>query len=57
VLNFKFRYFQHLTGDIQLPEEFEVDTVLLRVKSTAKGSAVVEYTLKWPSAKELRQGE
>jgi len=57
VLNFKFRYFQHLTGDIQLPEEFEVDTVLLRVKSTAKGTPVVEYTLKWPSEKELRQGE
>lgn len=57
VLNFKFRYFQHLTGDIRLPEEFAVDTVLLRVKSAAKGNPIVEYTLKWPAEKELRQGE
>jgi hypothetical protein len=57
VLNFRFRYFQHLTGNIRLPETFEVDTVLLRVKPAAKGSPVVEHTLKWPSVKKLRQGE
>lgn len=57
VLNYRFRYFQHLTGNIRLPDKFEVDTVLLRVVPFAKDSSVVEYTLEWSSVNKLRQGE
>jgi hypothetical protein len=50
-LKFRFRYFQDLAGTITLPEGFEAEKVVLRVKPEGKGKpAPVEQTFNWPGS-------
>lgn len=46
---FKFRYFQHFTGRIQLPEGFQPQRVTVRLAPRGKGQpAAVEQAMEWP---------
>jgi len=48
-LDFRFRYFQHLTGIISLPEGFRARGVVLSVKATGKNAVEpVEQSFEWP---------
>jgi len=48
-LKFRFRYFQDLAGTIILPEGFEAEKVVLKVKPDGKGKPEpVEQTFDWP---------
>jgi len=48
-LDFRFRYFQHLTGIISLPEGFQARVVVLSVKATGKSAVEpVEQSFDWP---------
>ena len=48
-LGFRFRYFQHLTGNISLPEGFRARGVVLTVKATGKNAVEpVEQSFEWP---------
>jgi Family of unknown function (DUF6776) len=48
-LDFRFRYFQHLTGIINLPEGFKARVVVLSVKATGKDAVEpVEESFEWP---------
>jgi hypothetical protein len=50
-LDFRFRYFQHLTGIISLPEGFKAREVVLSVKATGKDAVdPVEQRFEWPVA-------
>jgi hypothetical protein len=50
-LDFRFRYFQHLTGIVSLPEGFQAREVVLSVRSTAKDAPEpVEQSFEWPAA-------
>ncbi|MGB7932492.1 MAG: DUF6776 family protein [Gammaproteobacteria bacterium] len=47
-LDFRFRYFQHLTGTISLPEGFRARTVVLSVKATGKDAVEpVQKSFEW----------
>ncbi|UCC56854.1 MAG: hypothetical protein JSU75_03665 [Gammaproteobacteria bacterium] len=48
-LDFRFRYYQHLTGVIILPEGFQAQQVRLSVKATGKNAqGSVEQVFAWP---------
>lgn len=48
-LNFRFRYFQDLSGQITLPEGFEAERVILSIKAEGKGKLPpVEQAFDWP---------
>lgn len=48
-LDFRFHYFQHLTGIINLPEGFQAREVVLSVKVTGKDSVEpIEQSFEWP---------
>lgn len=48
-LNFRFRYFQDLSGQITLPEGFEAERVILSIKPEGKGKLPpVEQAFDWP---------
>jgi hypothetical protein len=48
-LDFRFRYFQHLTGIINLPEGFRARVVVLSVKPAGKDAIEpVEQRFEWP---------
>lgn len=48
-LNFRFRYFQDLSGQITLPEGFEAERVILSIKPGGKGKLPpVEQAFDWP---------
>jgi hypothetical protein len=50
-LDFRFRYFQHLTGIVRLPEGFQAREVVLLVKTTGKDALEpVEQGFDWPVA-------
>jgi Family of unknown function (DUF6776) len=50
-LDFRFRYFQHLTGIISLPEGFKAREVVLSVRATGKDAVdPVEQRFEWPVA-------
>jgi hypothetical protein len=50
-LDFRFRYFQHLTGIISLPEGFQAREVVLSVKAAGKDAVEpVEQSFDWPVA-------
>jgi Family of unknown function (DUF6776) len=50
-LDFRFRYFQHLTGIIRLPEGFKAREVVLSVRATGKDAVEpVEQSFEWPVA-------
>ena len=50
-LKFRFRYFQDLAGTIILPEGFEAEHVVLKVKPEGKGKPEpVEQTFDWPGS-------
>ena len=50
-LDFRFRYFQHLTGIINLPEGFQAREVVLSVRTTGKDVVEpVEQSFEWPVA-------
>lgn len=50
-LDFRFRYFQHLTGIISLPVGFQAREVVLSVRTTGKEALEpVEQSFVWPSA-------
>jgi hypothetical protein len=49
-LKFRFRYFQHFAGRIQLPERFQPRRVTIRLSPQGKGQPPgVEETLEWPA--------
>jgi hypothetical protein len=49
-LDFRFRYFQHLTGIISLPEGFRARVVVLSVKTTGKNAVdPLEQSFEWPA--------
>lgn len=49
-LKFRFRYFQHFAGRIQLPERFHPQRVTIRLSPRGKGQPPgVEETLEWPA--------
>lgn len=48
-LNFRFRYFQDLSGKITLPEGFEAEQVILSIKPGGKDALTpVEQAFDWP---------
>ena len=48
-LDFRFRYFQHLTGIISLPEGFQAREVVLSAKATGEDAVEpVEQSFEWP---------
>jgi hypothetical protein len=48
-LDFKFRYFQHLTGIISLPTGFQARKVILSVKPAGKDAPdPIEQSFEWP---------
>jgi hypothetical protein len=48
-LDFRFRYYQHLTGVITLPEGFRAQQVRLSVRATGKNAqGSVEQVFAWP---------
>jgi hypothetical protein len=48
-LDFKFRYFQHLTGNISLPPGFQAQKVVLSVKPAGKDAPdPIEQSFEWP---------
>ena len=50
-LDFRFRYFQHLTGIVTLPAGFQARDVVLSVVSTGKNAAKpVEQRFEWPAS-------
>ena len=50
-LKFRFRYFQHFTGVISLPEGYKPQAVILSIKATGKKAPEpVEQTFEWPAA-------
>jgi hypothetical protein len=50
-LEFRFRYFQRLTGTVILPEGFQAQEVRLTVRPTGKKApAIVEQVFTWPAS-------
>lgn len=48
-LKYKFRYFQHFSGELVLPTNFEPQRVIIRLLPRGKGQpAGIETTLDWP---------
>lgn len=48
-IKFKFRYFQKFDGQIDLPEGFIPDRIVVRVKPSARSKLkAIEQTFKWP---------
>lgn len=49
-LKFRFRYFQHFAGRIQLPERFRPQRVTIRLSPRGKGQPPgVKETMQWPA--------
>jgi len=49
-LKYKFRYFQHFSGGLVLPENFEPQAVTIRLLPRGKGQpAGIETTVDWPA--------
>ena len=49
-LKFRFRYFQHFAGRIQLPDRFQPRRVTIRLSPRGKGQPPgVEQTVEWPA--------
>lgn len=44
-----FRYFQHLTGEIYLPENFEADRLRARVYLSGSSTPLIDEQVEWPS--------
>lgn len=49
-INFKFKYFQDIEGQIQLPEGFEPQWIKVNVTSWGRNAETVEQTYPWPKA-------
>lgn len=50
-LKFRFRYYQHLTGTVILPEGFKAQEVRLTIRPTGKKAPdIVEQIIKWPAS-------
>lgn len=49
-LNFRFRYFQNLEGNVTLPKDFEPDEIEISVKPTSKGVDPIEVRVSWAKA-------
>ena len=50
-LEFRFRYYQHLTGTVILPEGFQAQEVRLTVRATGKKAPdIVEQVIEWPAS-------
>lgn len=48
-LEFRFRYYQHLTGTVTLPEGFHAQEVRLTVRAKGKKAPdIVEQVIEWP---------
>jgi len=45
-----FRYFQHLTGEIFLPEEFEAEQLRARVYLSGSSTPLIDEQVDWPSS-------
>jgi len=45
--NFRFRYFQSLEGELQLPVDFEPETVQVKVQPADKGKPALARTFGW----------
>ena len=43
----RFKYFQRLEGELELPAKFEPELIEIKAVSTSKGSAVVEKKFSW----------
>lgn len=51
-VKFRFRYFQEVSGEIQLPENFTPEQVQVVLQSTGSKAQRVEQTIDWPQAGE-----
>lgn len=49
-INFNFKYFQDIEGQIQLPEGFEPQWIKVNVTSWGRNAETVEQTYPWPKA-------
>lgn len=49
-LRFRFKYYQNLEGELQLPEGFEPRTVLIDVTPSTGGYKNFSHSVAWPSA-------
>lgn len=49
-INFNFKYFQDIEGQIQLPEGFEPQWIKVNVRSWGRNAETVEQTYPWPKA-------
>ena len=57
-LEFRFRYFQHLTGVITLPDGFTAHKVELTVRATGKKAPEpVAEVFDWPDSADWNKGE
>ena len=51
-VKFRFRYFQEVSGEIQLPDNFTPEQVQVVLQSTGSKAQRVEQTIDWPQAGE-----
>ncbi len=51
-VTFRFRYFQEVSGEIQLPDNFTPEQVQVVLQSTGSKAQRVEQTIDWPQAGE-----
>ncbi|MEE8216533.1 MAG: DUF6776 family protein, partial [Acidiferrobacterales bacterium] len=49
-IDFNFKYFQDLEGQIKLPVDFEPQWIKVNVTSRGRNAQTVEQTYPWPRA-------
>ena len=47
-LNYKFKYFQNIEGNIEVPEGFEASRIILRIFPRGRQQDMIEKTFDWP---------
>ncbi len=47
-LNYKFKYFQNIEGNIEIPEGFSASRIILRIFPRGRQKDMIEKTFDWP---------
>lgn len=47
-LSYKFKYFQNIEGNIEIPEGFEASRIILRIYPRGRKKDMIEKTFNWP---------
>ena len=51
-LNYKFKYFQNIAGNVEIPEGFIASRIILRIFPRGKKQDMIEKTFDWPKTEE-----